>query len=175
MRRPGCVPRVDPDTNCDTQEMLLRTGERVHASARVRLALGGLAMDDRRAWPCDALLRDDDGGRPGRAVWRLERDPDARSRDEEVVARDEPSPLDGDAPVYSVREGDGRWRWVYEEDAVVKNGVGKTVRPLVTVLPEEPMVGYWERHLLALTQGDMDVWRLAEEQAHEAPSLGKIT
>lgn len=177
-RRPGCFMRVDPDTNRDTDEPLLNTNERVHASARVRLTLGGMAMDDRRAWACDPLLRDD-SGRPGQAVWRLERggavDPQERARDEalwaaEIGARDG---LYDVGAAYEVMRDDGQWKWVFEQGAVVKNGVGKSVRPPVTVLPEEPMVGYWERHLLALTQGEMDAWRLAENRGRRAQSSGK--
>lgn len=50
------------------------------------------------------------------------------------------------------------------QDGIVKNGLGKEVRPIVRILPEEPMVGYWERHLLALTRGEVDVWKLAQGQ-----------
>lgn len=197
LRRPGCFMRVDPDTNRDTDEPLLNTNERVHSSARVRLALGGMAMDDRQTWPCAPLLRDDDNDK-GRQqpVWRLERggavDALERARDEALWRRREEQQLEvGASPThggddgeeegtlydrgaaYEVREGDGQWRWVFDEGAVVKNGIGHRVRPLSPVLPEEPVVGYWERHLLALMAGDMDVWRLAERMSLRESSPGK--
>lgn len=178
VRRPGCYPRVDPATNRDTREMLLRTGERVHASVRVRLALGGLALDDRRTWACDALRRDD-SGRPGRAVWTLTRVPDSQwLRDDEViVTREKPSGDGGgdDGAVYTLQDSDGRWQWEYEADAVVKNGENQRVFPLVPVLPEEPMAGYWERHLLALMEGEVDVWRLAETIEQQRQKSGQFT
>lgn len=166
-RRPGCFRRVDPDTNRDTGEPLLNTNERVHSCVRTRLACAGMSMDDRGTWACAPLLRDDERPRP-RPVWRLERGratdprelPAARAfwRDEVDVGD---KMYDGGA-VYHTEEGDGAWRWVWDEGAVVKDGVGQRVYPPVKVLPEEPLVGYWERHLLALTRGEEDVWRLAE-------------
>jgi hypothetical protein len=30
-------------------------------------------------------------------------------------------------------------------------------------LPEEPLVGYWERYLLGLMVGEADVWRYAQK------------
>lgn len=192
LRRPGCFMRVDPDTNLDTDEPLLNTNERVHSSVRVRLALGGMAMDDRQRWPCAPLLRDDTGRQP---VWRLERggavDALERARDEELWYRQEQQQQQLGAPAgdkgeedgkggsydrgaaHEVRESDGQWRWEFGDGAVVKNGIGHRVHPLSTVLPEEPVVGYWERHLLALMAGEMDVWRLAERMSLRASSPSK--
>lgn len=178
VRRPGCFTRVDPDTNLDTDEPLLNTNERVHSCVRVRLACDGMGMDDRKAWRCAPLLQDD--SQHSSPVWRLER---ARDMEAQQLARDEASWREemkrpdehqyGGVAVYEAHKGDGDWQWVFEEDAVVKNGVGHRVRPPVRVLPEEPMVGYWERHLLALTRGAADVWRLAESRTARAASPGK--
>lgn len=160
VRHPGCFMRVDPDTNADTDEPLVNTDERVHSSVRVRMACQGMGMDDRRVWPCPSLLQDDSGN--GRPVWRLEKDHAVQvARTEGGIGR-----IGYDADwEYKLEKEDGQWRWVFDEEAVVKNGVGDRVKPLVKVLPEEPMVGYWERHLLALTRGKVDVWRWAEENS----------
>ncbi|POS68627.1 peptidoglycan binding domain-containing protein [Diaporthe helianthi] len=42
---------------------------------------------------------------------------------------------------------------VLNPDNSVKNAAGVTVRPPMKVLPEEPVTGSWERHLLAFTRG----------------------
>lgn len=167
-RRPGCFMRVDPDTNKDTEEPLLNTNERVHSCVRVRLACAGMAMDDRGTWGCAPLLRDDEGGGHPKPVWRLERGAAVDPREVGRARMFWRAEVDGQGDmydagaVYNTEDGDGAWRWAWEEGAVVKDGVGQRVVPRVKVLPEEPMVGYWERHLLALTRGEDDVWRLAE-------------
>lgn len=172
VRRPGCFMRVDPDTNADTDEPLLNTDERLHSCVRVRLACQGMGMDDRRAWPCQSLLQDDSGSH--RPVWKLERGSAAGAERatgpqgvwwEEELGRGDMG-YDEDW-VYRVERGDGQWRWVFDEEAVVTNGIGDHVKPPVRVLPEEPMVGYWEQHLLALTRGKTDVWRWAEGNASQ--------
>lgn len=133
-------------------------------------------MDDTKVWRCAPLLQDEHF----RPVWRLEGGGDANSpqlaRHEAFwqEGMDRRDTLYGGGAMYEVQKGDGDWRWVFDEDAVVKNGVGNKVRPLVRVLPEEPMVGYWERYLLALTRGTVDVWRLAEGSTEQAASPGKI-
>lgn len=160
--------RVDVDTNEDTTEPLLNTNERIHSCVRVRLELGGMSMDDRQSWPCTSLL--DDDRREGHLVWKLANG-NAVSRRELTVnegfwKEELANPRKGYNlnELYPLQQGDGNWKWVFEKHAVVKNSVGKRIEPLVETLPEEPMVGYWERHLLALTVGEYDVWRLAEEE-----------
>lgn len=168
--------RVDEDSNTDTTEPLLNTNERVHSSVRVRLACAGLGMDDRRTWACPSLLQDDSGGAKGekekRALWRLERaargvEPQGTRQEVAFWGRELARNAEAyDAgKMYDVIKGDGNWQWVLEKGAVVKNGDDKDVtRKLANhVLPEEPMVGYWERRLLAILAGSKDVWRLAEE------------
>ncbi|KAK0704006.1 hypothetical protein B0T26DRAFT_840152 [Lasiosphaeria miniovina] len=153
VRRPGLALRVDEDTNEDTAEPLLNTAESIHASVRVRLACAGLGPDDRDTWPCDSLLRADDGA----PLWRLERAPPRppaapvpRPREVDLPSREYPA----DA-LYPVTADDvGAWRWVYARP--VAHGV-----PQATVLPEEPLVGYWERYLLALLAGEPDSWAYA--------------
>lgn len=156
VRRPGTFVRVDEDTNGATREPLLGTGEAVHSSVRVRLACGGLGLDDEAVWTCEALTGADHR-------WRLERSGEAgdagegdaasaRSADEEIVPR-----------TYAVRKTDGAWRWTYVEPAAGGEASDDTV-PQSAVLPEEPLAGPCERLLLALTVGRPDVWRYAENK-----------
>ncbi|PSR99232.1 hypothetical protein BD289DRAFT_47581 [Coniella lustricola] len=168
IRRPGCFMRVDVDTNEDTTEPLLNTNERIHSCVRVRLELDGMSMDDRQTWQCTPLS--DDDSRKGHAVWRLinvgaisqeeKDDSDSFWIGELANARKDYDLQE----LYRSHKGDGNWKWAYDKHALVKNGVGKRVEPRVETLPEEPMAGYWERHLLALTVGEYDVWRLAEDE-----------
>ncbi|KAF3765660.1 hypothetical protein M406DRAFT_356007 [Cryphonectria parasitica EP155] len=178
VRRPGCYMRVDPDNNKDTTEPLLNTNERVHSCVRLRLRLGGMSPDDRQTWPCASLLEDDSHGE--KPVWRLERgktisqrelDQDTAFWDSELA--DDKKDYDS-REIYNMQDGDGDWNWVFEDDAVIKNSTGETVRPLTKVLPEEPLVGYWERCLLALTRGELDDWRLGEEGVPGTVNGGKF-
>ncbi|KXX82476.1 hypothetical protein MMYC01_201223 [Madurella mycetomatis] len=168
VRRPGLVLRVDETTNEDTGEPLVGTNERIHSCVRVRLACGGLGLDDAGAWMCRALL----GGEKvekGRGAWRLERGSALSEREErEVVARvkglagREMSLKGGEYPagvLYPVGEHDHAWRWVYTGRA---DGEGSSRIPQALVLPEEPLVGYWERYLLGLAAGEADVWMYAQ-------------
>lgn len=173
VRHPGCFMRVDPETNLNTDEALTNTDERIHSCVRVRLACEGRAMDDRGAWQCPSLLRDDSGGR-GRPAWRLEKagaaeveratGPQGAWWEEEL---ERPGMGYDENWLYRFQKGDGQWRWVFDQDSVVKTAAGDVVRPPVRVLPEEPVTGYWERHLLALTRGQADVWRWAEVNSTE--------
>lgn len=150
----------------------MNTDERIHSCVRVRLVCGGMDMDDRGVWPCPSLLRDDGGG--GGPVWRLEK---AGAAEVEMATGPQGAWWEEELErtgmgydenwLYVFQKGDGQWRWVFESDAVVKNAAGSEVRPLVKVLPEEPVTGYWERHLLALTRGQTDVWRYAEVNSAE--------
>lgn len=172
VRHPGCFTRADPDSNADTEEPLTNTDERIHSCVRLRLVCGGMDMDDRGAWPCPSLMRDDGGS--GRPVWRLEKaeaseveratGPQGAWWEEEI----ERTGMGYDENwMYRFQRGDGQWRWVLNPDALVKNAAGIGVTPSMKVLPEEPVTGYWERHLLALTRGQTDVWRWAEVNSNE--------
>src|SRR3569833_1039179 len=69
-RRPGLFLRADEAAtrNTLTAEPLANTNERIHSCVRVRLACGGLAVDDASAWTCAPLTTADDGT----ALWRLQ-------------------------------------------------------------------------------------------------------
>jgi hypothetical protein len=49
-RTPGMYRQVDPKTNLPKNTYLQNTGEGVHSSVRVRLSIGGLALDDKRPY-----------------------------------------------------------------------------------------------------------------------------
>lgn len=141
-----------------------------------------MGMDDRGPWLCPSLLRDDSGsaGGAGRPVWRLERAGEAeveRATGPQGAWWEEELQRNGmgydENWMYRFQKGDAQWRWVFDSDAVVKNAAGVAVTPPVRVLPEEPVTGYWERHLLALTRGQTDVWRWAEVNTPEWTATGE--
>jgi hypothetical protein len=61
--------------------------------------------------------------------------------------------------MYPVGEEDHLWRWVWDGKV---EGEGQTRVPQMLALPEEPLVGYWERYLLKLMIGEMDVWKFGQ-------------
>ncbi|KAK4167768.1 hypothetical protein QBC43DRAFT_362596 [Cladorrhinum sp. PSN259] len=194
IRRPGMFMRVDEATNEDTDEPLTNTNERIHSSVRVRLACKGLGLDDKNVWECKSLLdpnlddEDEESGKKKkkkngsgvnsneRPLWRLERGSGLSAEEEREITGTLMRPRELTIPgteypagcLYPVGESDHRWRWVFDETKVVGTGQGRV--PQQVVLPEEPLVGYWERYLLALTAGEVDVWKFS---LREAENLGK--
>ncbi|KAK4098924.1 hypothetical protein N658DRAFT_498945 [Parathielavia hyrcaniae] len=179
VRRPGRVLRVDETTNEDTAEPLVGTAERVHSCVRVRLVCGGLGLDDNSVWGCEALLgkgEDEEDDEKGR--WKLVKVTNGGGvlgEEEERMVREMlvgggprelglvvPEGVMGPAceypaeVLYPVREEDHGWKWVWE--GPVEGDV-----PHVRELPEEPLAGYWERYLLKLMVGEVDVWRYAQK------------
>lgn len=163
-RRPGMIMRVDEDTNKASHEPLLNTGERIHSSVRVRLACGGLGMDDACAWTCEALTESDEKTR----LWKLGRSgpvgsgevlslSGARTSSAQSFGPDQP------AGAYAVLPSDGIWQWKYAQSVDEAQALEEKV-PQFHVLPEEPLVGPCERLLLALTAGRQDVWKYSESK-----------
>lgn len=146
VRRPGLFMRTSEDTNAPMDEPLVNTGEAVHSSVRVRLACGGLGMDDDGVWGCKAL-----------GEWEL------RRHGQENV-----SSFDGAVGVveeaYPTEELEGGWSWYYRQSS--EDGEVHSSVPQVQPLPEAPLVGPYERLLLALTRGQQDVWKYAAEKDH---------
>ncbi|KLU82158.1 hypothetical protein MAPG_01234 [Magnaporthiopsis poae ATCC 64411] len=170
-RHPGLFTRTDPDTNKSLNEPLVNTSERIHSSVRVRLACQGLSMDDADVWRCDALVGADgekiQGNRKAQPLWRLERGDALDQQERQQLATFRPRELDFDeyslAPLYNVKEKDTCFRWTYANDENIANPGEANQLPQFKVLPEEPLVGYWERYLLQMTTGKQDVWRYAEQ------------
>ncbi|EHA51628.1 hypothetical protein MGG_07522 [Pyricularia oryzae 70-15] len=162
-RHPGRYRQADPDTNKETDRPLTGTNERVHSSVRVRLSCGGLSMDDEGKWRCEPLVGAAGDPKAEKAMWRIERGSgiDKKERaDFRVRELDTPGyPAD---ELYDVQEGDGNFVWVFNPSMVLSKGTPLQL-PTVPVLPEEPLSGYWERHLLWLTNNNVDVWRFAEK------------
>jgi hypothetical protein len=155
--------RVDPDTNELLEEPLLRTGEMIHSSVRVRLACRGLGLDDGEVWKCDALLNGDHGAGP---LWKLERGSGFSPQEEDRLRSAKPPELSLESDqypashLYPVTAEDSRWKWVFVGRS---EGDGDGRVPQKTALPEESMVGYWERYFLAMTVGEPDVWKFSED------------
>ncbi|CAK7244512.1 MAG: hypothetical protein STHCBS139747_006053 [Sporothrix thermara] len=129
VRRPAMFVRVDPKSNeALVDQPLLNTNEMIHASVRVRLACGGLGMDDAGVWTCESLT-----GRRTSSCADEDEEDSSSSSDEDGY--DDPSPLwrleriDGAADVSRVKEsfegdnyyalskvaGAGKWQWVFNE------------------------------------------------------------
>lgn len=173
LRRPGLFMRVDEDTNTPTREPLVNTGEAVHSSVRVRLACGGLGMDDEAVWACPPLLQqtkededEDEDKVKGQPLWRLERDGDGDgiTGDDAASRREVGESAQGESLLYPVQPADGNYRWVYTGPVDVRKETQDSTVPQAVSLPEEPLRGPSERLLLAVTAGYQDVWRYAEEK-----------
>lgn len=111
-----------------------------------------------------------DGGKE-RPLWRLEKGVGLSDEEEREVEGKLLRPRELTLPgteyppgcMYPVGPLDHRWRWVFDDSKVAGKGQGRV--PQQVVLPEEPLVGYWERYLLALTVGEVDVWQFAQKAA----------
>lgn len=167
IRRPGLSVRVDETTNEDTTEPLLGTNETIHSSVRVRLGCGGLGVDDKEVWGCEGLLAPLPKGDQSKPLWKLERDLDddeqarrGRGYDRRVREIGLPGGEYPEACMYPVRKGDCAWKWTFTGKPTGQST--ESQYPQQTTLREEPLVGYWERYLLAVLRGEPDVWRFAE-------------
>jgi hypothetical protein len=163
VRRPGLAMRTDPETNEETDEPLIDTGESVHSSVRVRLACQGLGLDDRKTWECGPLTKDEHGNK----LWKLERC-DAKQvedlDDRVEILNVANNPDNTGEELYTTRAEDDAWKWTYQQPVRMSKEGDEQV-PLSVVLPEEPLTGVWERLLLAMYVGTTDVWRYAQDNA----------
>jgi hypothetical protein len=176
LRTPGLYKKISVETGLPSRAYLEDTNERIHSSVRVRLATGGLGLNDSDLWTAPAL----------KGKWRPKRtntsyfDPIPKTRRtwEQVsevkahtvsadpehhgdparqvalmeAAAEQQRPLSTGAA--GDGEGDGQ-RWVWEwcgpqEDA-----------PPQRVLVEEPL-GPYERQLLRLASGKPNIYEFAE-------------
>ncbi|KAI1502663.1 hypothetical protein F5X99DRAFT_407739 [Biscogniauxia marginata] len=180
-RSPGMYKKVNPQNGRRMNDLLQDTNERIHSSVRVRLACEGLGLNDSDTWYCSAMLK----------YWQPRRvadkffDPVSRhstwgpqsagaeptkitstvgTTDRQLSKIDEttngaangngvPS-HDAQAPSSNPLE-EQRWVWEY---------VGPDIgAPNTKTIVEESM-GPFERHLLQLSGGNMEVYEYAESQ-----------
>lgn len=143
-RTPGLYRRTDPVTDLDTKIFLQDTNERIHSSARVRLACKGLGLDDKAVWSCPSL-----------ASWQLKHtdatyeDPIPHNPNWWLGPPDE-SGVD--------KQQGGRWIWEYAGAQA-----SAPTDPKQRILVEEPL-GPYERYLLQLSKGTPNVYLFAETQ-----------
>ncbi|KAL1901820.1 hypothetical protein Sste5346_001523 [Sporothrix stenoceras] len=170
VRKPGQFVRVDPESNdAQPDQPLVNTNEHVHASVRVRLACGGLGMDDKYVWTCEGLtgrkpVKDDGGsdvssddGHDASPLWTLQRVDGVADVGGVIVTSD-----DSGYPLSKVA-GAGQWQWTYtgrptkptKADRHSNNQM--STPPLVKVLPEALPTGRYERMLLGMAVGKPDV------------------
>lgn len=174
VRKPAQFVRVDPESNeAQPDQPLVNTNEHIHASVRVRLACGGLSVDDKHLWTCEGLTgrkpaRDDDAsdvsssddGEDAPPLWRLERVDGVADVGE--AGKDGEGEGEAYYPLGKVA-GAGRWQWVFSGRVTKPKRVDRhsnnqmTSPPLVRVLPEVLPTGRWERLLLGLAVGKPDV------------------
>ncbi|KAM0260270.1 hypothetical protein ACHAQJ_002834 [Trichoderma viride] len=141
-RTPGLYKRTDPKTDRDTNIFLQDTNERIHCSARVRVACNGLGLDDKAVWTCPSL-----------SSWQLKH---VNEIYEDPIPHN-PSWWQGPPDDSGVdKQQGGRWVWEY---AGAKSS--EPTDPKQRIMVEEPL-GPYERYLLQLSAGTPNVYQFAE-------------
>ncbi|KAF7552025.1 hypothetical protein G7046_g7540 [Stylonectria norvegica] len=143
-RTPGLYRPTDPKTKLDAQRFLQDTNERVHSSVRVRLACGGLGLDDKSIWDCAAL-----------ANWKLKRTQE--KFDDPIPHHPGWEPSDNEDDMEHPNDwSKGRWIWEYvgPEEGAPEDEKART-------MVEEPL-GPYERYLLRLAGGTPNVFHFAD-------------
>jgi len=162
-RTPGLYKKVNPSDGQPTAAFLEDTNERIHPSARVRLAVKGLGLDDERVWDCPALLKNG---------WRLRRtdqqfvDPipagvegwDQQRPEQQPESSDDSGLSSVEGPQNGAASPGGRWVWEF----VGREGGAPPQRLLV-----EETLGPYERYLLKLAAGYPNVYEFAQERSLE--------
>jgi hypothetical protein len=171
LRTPGLYKKINVETGVPSNAFLEDTNERIHSSVRVRLATGGLGLNDSGVWQAPALKGK---WRPKRTnkdyfdpipktrrTWEqiaevkahnVAADPEGKGDSAHQInlmetAADQQRPLTGD--------GDNNERWVWEYCGPEKDA------PADRVLVEEPL-GPYERQLLRLSGGKPNIYDFAE-------------
>ncbi|KAB5517422.1 hypothetical protein GE09DRAFT_1045118 [Coniochaeta sp. 2T2.1] len=141
LRTPGTYKKIDLSTGSSSHAFLEDTNERIHSSVRVRLAAGGLGLNDSGVWDCPALKGKWAPKRTDRTFF----DPIPRTR----KTWEQQRPLSG-----GDKDGQGG-RWVWEWVG------GERDAPAERMLVEEPL-GPYERQLLRLASGKPNIYEFAD-------------
>ncbi|KAI1417545.1 hypothetical protein F5Y13DRAFT_184885 [Hypoxylon sp. FL1857] len=175
-RSPGMYRKTNPRNGRPQRAFLKDTNERIHSSVRCRLACEGLGLDDSNVWKCPALLQSwrprrvsqkfsdpvpqdaswgpKDGGNTrglnGIVNGDIGRVSSANDTPDTAIHEQEENKINGNNP-----SKEQRWVWEY----IGADGGAPYVRTLV-----EESIGPWERHLLALSAGKVQVCEYAEAQ-----------
>ena len=150
-RTPGMYKQVDPKTQRESSTFLKDTNERVHSSVRVRLACGGLDLNDAAVWKCPSL-----------GNWRLAK---TTKKYDDPVPRHPSWEPEGNETAFIEHPDDsaaGRWVWEYVGDASKGNPNEKQ-----RVMIEEPL-GPYERYLLKFSGGTPNVYLFANDKDNGA-------
>jgi hypothetical protein len=171
LRTPGLYKKINIETGLPSNAFLEDTNERIHSSVRVRLATGGLGLNDSGVWQAPAL----------KGRWRPRRtnkdyiDPIPKTRKtweqiKEVKSHDVSADPEGHGdPALQVEimetaadqqrplsgSGDNQERWVWEYCGSEKEA------PAKRVLVEAPL-GPYERQLLRLSSGKPNIYDFAD-------------
>lgn len=172
LRTPGLYKKIDCETGLPSRAFLEDTNERIHSSVRVRLAAGGLGLNDGDVWKAPSLKGK---WRPRRTtedfvdpIPRTKRtweqiqavrshdvavDPEGQGNAQQQLTLMEDA-ANAQRPL-SVGSGDRSRRWVWEYCGPEKDA------PTERVLVEEPL-GPYERQLLRLASGKPNIYEFAE-------------
>ncbi|KAI1406711.1 hypothetical protein F4819DRAFT_493554 [Hypoxylon fuscum] len=169
-RSPGMYKKINPENGRHLRVFLKGTNERIHSSVRVRLACEGLGLNDKNLWECTALLKlwrprrvAFLGSVPQNATWGPEGNRGSRSRTDATDGAG--GATDANVIFNNITNGtnaqgekpSNEARWVWEYIGPEKGA------PFVRTLMEENM-GPWEKHLLQLSTGKLQVYNYAEAQ-----------
>ncbi|KAI0602991.1 hypothetical protein F4775DRAFT_587524 [Biscogniauxia sp. FL1348] len=178
-RSPGMYKKINPKNGRRSKEFLKETNERIHSSVRVRLACEGLGINDSDTWFCPSLLKywhprrvtdtfDDPVSKA--ATWGPQpagispkvmdnpgmTDSQLRPINKANIGTAKSSTWPNNTQVPGSEPSDGlRWVWEYVGP---ENGA-----PIVKTIVEENM-GPFEKHLLQLAAGKVQVFEYAENQ-----------
>ncbi|KAK5990127.1 hypothetical protein PT974_08393 [Cladobotryum mycophilum] len=146
-RTPGLYKQTDPKTELDKNKFLQDTNERIHCSARIRLACDGLGLDDKGVWTCPSL-----------ESWHLKF---TNQKFEDPIPQN-PTwwPGTTDEPAIDVGNGSNKGRWIWEYDGDKKSAPTDLKQ---RVMVEEPL-GPYERHVLRMSAGTPNVFDFANDR-----------
>lgn len=147
IRTPGMYKQTDPKTKKQRTSFLQDTNERIHSSARIRMACQGLDLNDKGPWRCASLDK-----------WRLKL---TTNQYEDPVPRHPQWEPEGEEPAFIEHPGEsskGRWVWEYVGEEMEAHPDQKQ-RTMI-----EESLGPYERYLLKLSGGTPNVYLFAADK-----------